>query len=389
MFLPNFIFYYPLHPAPPVDPEPSVAVRLSKFTARNPRKVLIGSLVSATLLSFIGLYVGKFKIEVDNKGWSSRGTVIADRQMQFDLLNFNKIDLFNDEDGSVWKKLQNENSEGYVEIDAKVDSYQTNEESRRERHLLFSAVDIKKNVMKSLSSTTANAQLVSKRSLAEACDGSASWHQDNEAIVESNNLFAMWKALPKEETSSMSLLNEGMMSKICESETNTLQALEDSNLCDKCGSDGRCLKPFSLIYLLREKLSMIDSSCDELMSGYATGHQSDFTNELLVCTNEYVTNFDSVSLQPGASLLCQLPSYNPVLVDYTFAGTDDNILRYSSSYFRISEQKTYDSLYDAYDDFDFADGEKLGATYDTTLESLSEVKVDLLIQSDMVSFSEP
>jgi hypothetical protein len=385
MLVPDFVLNHPLH-IPPVEQAPpkiSLAVKLSKYTARNPRKVLIGSLVTATFFSFIGLYVGGFKIEVDNKGWLSRKTLVANRQMQNDLVNMNRIDLFDDEDGSVWSMLQKENSQqGYVDILEKDESYQKDDQSRRTRNLLHSAVDVKRNMMESLKSF----EYFSRTSLAQSCDGSTSWYQDYKAIVQSNNLFAMWKAMPQEETSSISLLEEEMMNKICDSELNTLKVLEDSNLCDKCGSDGTCLKPFSLVYLLREKLDMIDSSCDELMSGYATQYQSEFTNDLLVCTREYITNFDRASLLPGPSVDCQLPSYNPILVDLTFGNGNNTNLRYSSTFFRISQQKEVDAaLYDAYASFDFADGEKLGATYDTSKESLQEFKVDLIVQSDMVS----
>ena len=46
----------------------STAVKLSRSTARNPWKVLIGAVVATVVLSAIGLTVGNFSVAVDNKG---------------------------------------------------------------------------------------------------------------------------------------------------------------------------------------------------------------------------------------------------------------------------------------------------------------------------------
>ena len=336
--------------------------------------------------------MGEFKIEVDNKGWLSRGTTISDRQMQRDVVHKNRNDLFEDTDGSVWEKLKTENSLGFSDIEDKDD----NDGQRSRRRLLDSATNVQNHVMKNLDSTakiiTAKNEVISHRALNDVC--ALSWYDDYRAIVQSDNLFAMWKAQPEEESTSLSILDIEIMSKICAAETNTLKVLGDANICDKCG-DGNtsCSPPHSLTYLLRVKLNMTDSSCDELMNAYAPVKDG-FVNDLVTCTKEYIQNFDKSSLLPGDSSNCPLPSFSPSLVDVDFGKGSKKQLRYTSSYFRTSDSSFFDgtdevmqhtAMYGFYPDFDVSDGVTVIGTYDTTNESLSQIKVDLLVTSDMVS----
>eukprot|EP00966_Prymnesium_polylepis_P121309 2803661-Prymnesium_polylepis.1 len=43
-------------------------------------------MLASVILSAIGLIVGEFSVSADNDGWSSRGTTIANREVQFDRL---------------------------------------------------------------------------------------------------------------------------------------------------------------------------------------------------------------------------------------------------------------------------------------------------------------
>ena len=52
---------------------------------------LLESLLSETVLSMIGLVVGKFIITVENDGWTSRQMIIASRDMQRTMLMDNQI----------------------------------------------------------------------------------------------------------------------------------------------------------------------------------------------------------------------------------------------------------------------------------------------------------
>ena len=73
-------------------------------------------------------------------------------------------------------------------------------------------------------------------------------------------------------------------------------------------------------------------------------------------------------------------------------GVNKNLLC-TSSYFRTSDSSFFGTdevmqhtaMYGFYPDFDVSDGVTVIGTYDTTNESLSQIKVDLLVTSDMVS----
>ena len=67
-------------------------------------------------------------------------------------------------------------------------------------------------------------------------------------------------------------------------------------------------------------------------------------------------------------------------------GVNKNLL-YTSSYFRTSESSFFgtdevmqnEAMYEVYPDFDVAGGVTVIGTYDTTNESLIDMKVDLLV----------
>ena len=90
----------------------SIAVNVARYMARNPWKCLIGSFLTAIILSVSGLVGGKFKIAVENDGWMSRTTLIANRHIQYKMIEDNQVDLFNDQDG-IWNHLQRNKKSGW------------------------------------------------------------------------------------------------------------------------------------------------------------------------------------------------------------------------------------------------------------------------------------
>jgi len=64
---------------------------------------LLGSRLSVTLLSIIGLLVGNFSIAVESNGWKSRQMLISNHDMQRTMLMDNQDLLFDDKDGSEWE----------------------------------------------------------------------------------------------------------------------------------------------------------------------------------------------------------------------------------------------------------------------------------------------
>jgi len=90
----------------------STPVKVAMAMARSPWKFLLGSLLSATVFSLIGLVVGKFSIAVENDGWKSRQTLNSNRDIQRTMLMDNQELLFDDEDGSEWEFLENNKKKG-------------------------------------------------------------------------------------------------------------------------------------------------------------------------------------------------------------------------------------------------------------------------------------
>lgn len=386
----------PKLPGATITTDSTISQRLSRFTATHPLSVLLSSLTFATIISFIGIYVGEFKIEVDNKGWLSRGTAIADRQMQIDVLKMNRRDLFNDSNGTLWERLVNEEAVGFTDVEEKNALYQD-----RRRSLMSTAIDLKNDVLSSLSSkdisTTRDRTLLTS----DMCDA---WYNNPYDVLWQENLFALWKVQPELDDFSpdvtQSILDKEVINKICTAEQNSLRELEDAGLCTKCDTgvskSNTCLPPHSLIYLIRNRLDSMDSSCEELTTAYSA-IQEEFVDEMITCTNTYIDNFDKASLVPGDMSNCTLRGYLPSLVDINFGQYGNRKLRFSSSYFRTYDVNPFgedelakkELLYEISPDFDNTgnanedDVNIVIGYYDTVYEAIKVVKTDLLIQGDM------
>lgn len=89
----------------------------SRRMARRPGRHLLCALLVAVALSVIGMVVGNFSVAVDNDGWVSRGTEIADRSNQLKLVDWNKESLFFDETGEVWATLMENVQPGWEALD--------------------------------------------------------------------------------------------------------------------------------------------------------------------------------------------------------------------------------------------------------------------------------
>merc|ERR1719401_822436 len=83
----------------------SLPQRYAMSMARRPRTHLLTALVVALVLSFVGFRFGDFTVSIDNSGWWSRGTEIADRATQEMIVAVNRRELFADATGEVWEEL--------------------------------------------------------------------------------------------------------------------------------------------------------------------------------------------------------------------------------------------------------------------------------------------
>lgn len=310
----------------------SIPARIARYTARNPLKCILGSLLFATIISIIGVVGGDFKIEVDNKGWRSRGTVIANREMQNDLILRLKSDLFEDDDGSLWDKVENEVQRGYMQLEDRGDSEGDSEEEQ------------------------CNANLFYYKMLAE------------------DNLFATYQA-----QNGKSILDADVLFQICEAETKTNDVLIKNKVCG-CDGDDSCPAPASLVWILRQEYSKSDLSCSELMEFYTQAVQEEFTDKLVLCTEEVLDSYDSVAKSYDAP---NCPTgFQVSMVDTEFAVDGKRQLTYSSSYFFTSAVDNED-LFEIRSDYEGTDDTVVSVAYDTLLEVQNNLYVDSVLIADM------
>lgn len=324
------------------SPEFSLAQRIARGTARHPLKALLGSLVFATLLSYIGIGLGEFSIAVDNDGWRSRGTLVSMREMQNEVLSLFRKKLFQDRDGSVWEDLQNNVQIGYRDLGDTA-------ELRRLQSLPFGST----------------------------CNPTKYYGSD----LFRDNLFAVYKAEPDADLSKVSILEPEVLLRVCEAEQETQQALQQNGVCGGCEGE-QCLPPLSLILSLRAELNGFNMTCKELIQAYIP-IEDQFTNSLVKCTNEVLDQFDPTTSSYGETEHC--PSlFSPTMIDGNFGVNGNKILRYTSSYF-ITFEADDQKVYDMRDEYGQTDGVVLGVSYDTFWETQNEIYVDNVLLSDMVS----
>lgn len=318
----------------------SLAEKLSRVTARNPLKVLFGTLTLSIVLSAIGVIVGNFKVEVDNKGWRSRGTVIANREMQNEVIERIRDDLFTDTDGSVWDDVQTNPVRGYESLKGREDGVRRN---------LF----------------------------IDGCD--ANKYYSN--MLSKKNLFAVYNIEAEEDSSVKSILDPDVLFAICEAETKTHKALEENGVCGGCDDSTKCLPPHSLLLVLRRYVDGLDLSCSDLKEKYTQSVQENFTNDLVECTQGILETYDSATKTFESPASCP-PSFQVSLVDRKFGVDGNTLLRYSSSYF-ITYEADDEALYKVKPEYGFTDTNIVTSTYDTSSEVQTELYVDSILLADM------
>lgn len=324
----------------------SIAGRTARATARNPVKCLIATLVISTIVSVVGVMVGGFTVSADDSGWTSRGTLIADREMQRDLLNRNEVGLFEDTDGSYWEFMENTLHTGYEAIDLEEEA---GESDRR------------------------------KLEGSGSCD--TSWYKDRN-FLKKDNLFAVWKVEPDNDSSTLSALDKDALSEICVAETNTLEFLEEKGLCSGC-DNGKCLPPHSLVLLLRDRIDGgADMNCDQLMNSYTTSVQTNFTTQLVTCTNQMKTSYNPNTKQFESDISACPENFHVNLVDASFGIGGNTQLRHTTSFYNTASIER-EKLYKEWENLDTGGGDVIKGAWDTVYESFGELYVDKVVQSDM------
>jgi hypothetical protein len=192
----------------------------------------------------------------------------------------------------------------------------------------------------------------------------------SENMVKDSNLFPIWKTASK----TTSALDPEVMLEICEAETSTQAELERQGLCMGC-PDGRCLPPYSLIFMVRTMLQLFDSSCTELMLAYAP-LQDFFTSTLQRCVEELKTSASILSVSSCPD------QFYPSVVDYSF-GANNPVVHHTSSYYYTGNDNV-DAIYTIVNSFHRLDGELVNGVYETTNQDFVTTYTDDVLISDMV-----
>lgn len=363
----------------------SIPQRYATSMARRPWTHLSIAFVIAVFLSFIGLRFGNFTVAIDNAGWWSRGTIIANRATQEILVSVNRNELFYDTTGEVWKELQTviqPNWQGGSNDDEEGDK------------------------------NAGGSEVVDNSTLASVCSGE--WYGSRDMIKGSEkNLVGIWKTTDAESKNpEISVLGADAMYDLCMAEENTLKALQSSDLCYKCtdisgegNGEGKCIEPYSLILMARFHLARNDISqlstlsesipCDTLRSLWLPTVQNQFTIVLKTCVNWSIhlasgSRNKTITIQDTTITItdpCPFPiTFLPTVVDELFPTVDQPIVRYSSSYYATKKSKMdVEGMFEASGNnaYDRSDGNPLSGVYDTNAEDFYQYYQDAIIGRDM------
>lgn len=335
------------------DPLP-IRARIAVFFARNPRIVIFSTLGLSLILSIIDLLLGNITIDMQNRGWKSRGTKISERGIQSSIIKKYKMDLFNDEDGEVWNYVTSTTLDGYTNIG------------------LAEPIDIEMN---------SQVHATSSDTMPQQCD--PSWYTSTwpGPGLKGDNMNAIWKpAVGK------SALDPDVMLEICKMEQAIVDILNhQSTLCASC-TDGKCLHPSSLISLVRHFTNTEpETGCQELVNVYKD-IQPLFTLALHECVEDIRANFDPNSPSPTGNITKCSPQFRAFMVDDVFLLHDNFNVAYTASSFPIPGDRSEKDklLFKLRDLFPATDLSILSGRYEMNLEVFYDQYIGKILLNDIV-----
>ena len=335
--------------------------RLAMRMASRPCTHLLVSLVLSIALSAIGLIVGDFSVAVDNAGWQSRGTLIADRQTQLMLTQFNVDKLFYG-DESDWEDLMKNVQPGW-------ESSGDDNFDRRRLMMLQEQVVSKQPPQTSIRVPPLQWTPALQRQLQDqaaidlpGCD--VSWYENYD---QSYHLWPIWKTKRVE----ASALNPDLILELCESEQETQRILEQEGLCFGCDADDTCLPPFGLVLYARLQVgdTGLQLSCKELKDAWAP-YEATTQAQWQDCVAAIKANYTDDD--PTLPSTCPF-GFTTDLVQYDYDETE--LVLYTSSIFPTREEDI-DALYDHVDDFGKGNKNTIEGAYDTKGEHFSIIFTD-------------
>jgi hypothetical protein len=347
------------------------AVRCAKFMARNPWIHFMIALTIALIFSIVGLTVGNFSVAVDNAGWQSRGTLIANRQTQVQLVLTNAEELSTG-DPAYWDELESTVQPGWESSD------RANLDRRLMEPPVSNTIEWFRNLMSQTSGLARTAPFALSESLARTLQDSSGFEgcdisMYSQTQLDRSKLWPMWKA-----KGSVSALDPSVIRDICIAEQNTQAVLEGNSLCEQCSS-GRCYPPYSLVLFARITVgdTSLSLSCQDLADAWSNV-VGEMEKVLQDCVSDVTTDFIKYGSLPN-----QCPQgFSPTLVDGTF-GSQTNFVGYTSSIFQtVNAQKELYEISGQFDRAAFSD--VVYGAYDTADDAFNEYYVDSSVGSDMI-----
>ena len=375
--------------------------RESKRLARNPCLYFWTSLVVSIILSVIAMIVGEFSVSANTGGWTSRGTLIADRHTQVMMTLYFQEYLFFGGD-AAWADLTHNVQTGW-ETEA------TNGNARRldskwppkrkfagrgqsntiipkiaSPSLITKHVLGEEEPLESLPETTGShytfgmpfhftgdmkRRLFENYDSLEGCD--TDWYTSPNVTIDTH-LWPIWVARQNGDT----ILSPNLLHDLCIAESNTQQFLVRNELCFGC-SNGACLPPYSIV--LHARLTIpggMNLTCDELQDAwvpYQTSIEAEWKQCVVDAKATYTPNHP-YELPPACPF-----GFSTVMVDADFDTT--NLVVYTSSIFATipgSVQKMYDNVEQLDRGSDLVHG-----AYDTQYEDFVQIEIENSISRDM------
>mmetsp|Transcript_5011 Transcript_5011/g.14599 ORF Transcript_5011/g.14599 Transcript_5011/m.14599 type:complete len:1206 (+) Transcript_5011:1375-4992(+) len=327
-------FRPPSTAAPENAPEDSLSGFLqipAKRVARNPCTHLWASLAAAVGISLVAVTVGKLQMGTDSTGWTSRGTMIADRQSQVGLVNAYR-DQLSTGDSAVWNHLIHNVQPGWelgrdgVDDDGDDNRVRRNLQSETER--LSNAID--------------------------GCDLNVYF---NDTISDENRLWPVWQPSGPYDTA----LDPAVLEEICIAEQNSLRVLEDNGVCDKCADGGTaCMPPLSIV--LYARLQIEDGfamTCSELAQLWAP-LQAATEDNWQECVAAIKSDFDPQT-QLNFPNVCPF-GFHPAMVN---ADYDVTKLASSTSSVFWTRQRDLHRMYEFQNQFDRGSSAIVNGKYDS------------------------
>ena len=339
------------------DSNNGFGARQFKRMARTPWIHLVVTLVVCIGMSAIAMTVGGFEVAVDNKGWQSRGTVIADRQAQLMLTRNYQEYLFSG-GPAAWSDLLKNVQPGW-EKGALGDS---DEEGRR---LSMASGDDSRGELP----FHLDARLLQDIEGLDGCD--VSWYTNWTILEAGNHLWPVWRA----KRSGDDMMDPALLKELCVAESNTQAILEANGLCFGC-TEG-CLPPYSIVLYARLVVpNGFSLECEELSEAWAQ-YRDATAVDWAACVEDLKTAYNP----KGAY---EIPEtcpfgFSPTMLQENFDKTSK--ISYTSSIFATGEDDI-DAMYDLVESFDRGSSKIQGA-YDTPGEDFGLLFSDAAVGSDM------